>query len=167
MIYQGAEQRAAYMAQLRDIERASNLAMTKLAKAILGTLPPGRYEDVTVQKDVVYIPDMALAIKDPGFKERYFTERERKYCGRSVERYASAFGIKEAVMKTLDAWPDWLTEIEALHRPSGAPYVELSGSALRMRQNLGIEHLQASVSHSGNFATAYCTGFWAKRYYHS
>lgn len=152
-----------YRDELRVVQRLNNSVFTQLTDTIRTTLLGSTLNSFHFGIDLCSIPEMAEALRDTGFVERYFTERERSYCGRFAERYATNFAIKEAVVKVMRHLPGWLTEIEVQHEPCGAPFVNLSGKAQMMRQELGIEHLVVSATSEGNFALAACIGFGRKK----
>lgn len=148
------------------VQRASNATFAQLADSIRST-PLGQTLDlIRFGVDICSISEIEEALGDTGFTQRYFTEGERLHCGRFAERYAANFAIKEAVIKVLQTWPRWLTEIEVYHELSGSPCVSLSGSAREIKEALGIEYLLVSASHEGNFAIAGCLGFGRNRFYH-
>ena len=94
------------------------------------------------------------------FRKEVFTEAERSYIeSKKLGRIRTAAGIwcaKEAAAKALGRGLFGLlpTELEICHRETGAPYLQLHGSALAR-----YGHLQSSISisHSGDTAFAVCT----------
>lgn len=146
------------------VQRISNIVFARLSDSIRYTVFGEALRFVGFGVDLCSVPDMAEALGDKGFAERYFTARERIHNGRRAERYATNFAIKEALIKTTKTWPDYLAEIEVLHESSGAPFVNLSGSAQTVAEDLGIEHFFVSATHEGDIAFAACFGFGRKRY---
>jgi len=115
--------------------------------------------------DLAEIERVARAIDGPHgarFRERVFTEAERRWCegrGRGrAESYAARFAAKEAVMKALGVgWgprAGWL-EIEVDRAPGAAPRIVLSGRALETARALGAERFHLSLSHAGGIAAAF------------
>lgn len=93
------------------------------------------------------------------FERKVFSEDEREICERSRSRseaYAGRFAAKEACMKSLGvgakavSWKD----IEILDRPSGEPYVRLTGRAAQRAAQIGIDTIFVSISHSKSNAVA-------------
>lgn len=146
--------------------QTSGIVFAQFAEAIRSTPFGVNLSIVRFGLDICSIPQMREALGDQGFKERFFTERERLHCGEAAERYASNFAAKEAVIKAFQRLPKWLTEIEILHEQSGAPYANLTGSAQEIREALGLEHLLISASHEDDFAIAACIGLGRNRFYH-
>ncbi len=90
------------------------------------------------------------------FLRRIYTEAEIRLCQSKPNVLAVRFAGKEAVMKLLGTgirgvcWRD----IEILSQPSGKPFVNLYGGALREAQRLGLSDIAVSLSHSREFAVA-------------
>lgn len=160
-------ERSAQIAEMLRIHRASNSVITQLVDSIRSSSLGSYLSFVGFGVDLCNVPEMAEAIGDSGFVQRYFTERERLHNGRRAQRYATNFAIKEAVIKTGITWPEYLAEIEVLHDSEGAPFVNLTGSAQRKAADLGIERLLVSAAHEGDWAIAACLGLGRKRYVHS
>lgn len=103
--------------------------------------------------------------EDPELLARCFTRRELELAGGGVDRLsrlAARFAVKEAAFKALggDAGISHL-EIEAVTAQNGAPEIELSGSARRLAEELGVSRLLVSLTHSASSAAAVvvaCTG---------
>src|SRR5690554_6741852 len=83
-------------------------------------------------------------VRTPSLRERLFTIGEMAYCDLRrdpSERYAARFAAKEAVLKAMGLglgacrWVD----IEVHRASSGAPSLELHGSALALSDERGIE----------------------------
>jgi holo-[acyl-carrier protein] synthase len=96
------------------------------------------------------------------FRERVFTEEERRYCesrGRGrAESYAARFAAKEAVMKALGVgWgrhAGW-RDIAVVRERGGPPRIELSGPAQETARRMGISRLSLALSHAGGLAIAF------------
>ena len=91
----------------------------------------------------------------PQFRERCFTPHEREYAdrfGKPERRFAARFAGKEAVMKSLGTgWRRlrW-TDIEITG--GGRPTVNLSGTALRHADRLGVTEVQVTITHTDDTA---------------
>lgn len=96
---------------------------------------------------------------------------DRVYCAdekrRAEERpdvgqfLAGRFAAKEAVLKVLGCGlfsGIRLPDIAILSKPSGAPYCELSGTALATAESLGIHRLLVTISHCDSHAVAQALG---------
>src|SRR3954468_4347320 len=83
--------------------------------------------------------------RTPRFAERVFTDRERAYCeskgAAAAQSYAARFAAKEAFLKALKTgwrgkigWHD----IEVVIDPDGAPSLEITGEALKIKNERGV-----------------------------
>jgi holo-[acyl-carrier protein] synthase len=98
------------------------------------------------------------------FKERFltriFTAQEASRCNdcrHPVERFAGRFAAKEAFMKAIGRSalrPVTFVEIEVLNRASGAPYIVTHGTAKMLCEQLGVQHIHLSLTHSAGIAAA-------------
>jgi holo-[acyl-carrier protein] synthase len=109
--------------------------------------------------DLASVDDVARAITEHGdrYLDRVFTTRERADAGDDPERLAARFAGKEAVVKLLRPARDEslpLHEIAIVLKPSGAPVVELSGSARTLAERVGITSIDVSLSHERGMALA-------------
>jgi holo-[acyl-carrier protein] synthase len=113
---------------------------------------------VTVGVDLIEIERIRRTLeKHSSFRERCFTEAERRYCDsrpNPAQHYAARFAGKEAVGKAIGfgvarafAWRD----VEIAGRPK--PSVRLSG---RVAQLAGDVRLDLSMTHSRELAAAVC-----------
>ncbi|HPD14126.1 MAG TPA: holo-ACP synthase [Planctomycetota bacterium] len=92
--------------------------------------------------------------------DRVFTPAERAYCDqrpRPVMHYAGRFAVKEAVLKAIRTgwvqgigWKDIEVELGA----GGEPSVRLTGGALARANEMGIENIHISISHTERYAVA-------------
>lgn len=108
--------------------------------------------------DVIEIDRIALALQRHGgrFLERIYTSRELDYCGARIASLATRFAAKEAIAKALGTGigaVHW-TDIEVLSDARGKPNVRLGGHAAWRAEQLGIAHLEVSLSHSRTVAVA-------------
>lgn len=112
--------------------------------------------------DIVEISRIRAAIDSWGdrFLRRIYTEEEIIYCRGRLPQLAARFAGKEAVMKALGtgsrrvSWRD----IEILPGRHGAPLVHLDGGAQSRADELGIDELAISLSHSRAYAIASVVG---------
>ncbi|MCL0049285.1 holo-ACP synthase [Dehalococcoidia bacterium] len=112
--------------------------------------------------DIVEISRIGAAIDSWGdrFLKRIYTEGEIEYCRGRLPQLAARFAGKEAVMKALGtgnrrvSWRD----IEILPDRGGAPLVYLNGRARSRGDELGIDELAISLSHSREYAIASVVG---------
>ncbi|MCL0095904.1 holo-ACP synthase [Dehalococcoidia bacterium] len=112
--------------------------------------------------DIVEISRIGAAIDSWGdrFLKRIYTEGEIRYCRGRLPQLAARFAGKEAVMKALGtgnrrvSWRD----IEILPDRGGAPLVYLNGRARSRGDELGIDELAISLSHSREYAIASVVG---------
>lgn len=97
----------------------------------------------------------AVLVKYPRFAERCFTEHERDYAfrfARPERRLAARFAGKEAVMKSLGTgwrrirWQD--IEITG----GGKPTVNMSGTAARRAEMLGVTEVLVTITHTDTSA---------------
>jgi len=112
--------------------------------------------------DLVDFPRIEEMIKRHGecFLNKVFTPAEQAYAQANkngTEKLAGRFAAKEAILKLMGtgwrgkiAW----TDIEVLNDPAGRPEVILSGEVRKLADELGIEHVSVSITHTGNFAIA-------------
>lgn len=92
------------------------------------------------------------------FLERIFTVQEITLYKDKLPSLAARFAAKEAVIKALDAPNLSPRDIEVLSAPNGKPKLSLSGAALRKCDELGINALGISLSHSREYAVAFVSG---------
>ena len=112
--------------------------------------------------DIVEISRIGAAIDLWGdrFLKRVYTEREIEYCRGRLPQLAARFAGKEAVMKALGtgyggvSWRD----MEILPDRRKAPLVYLHGRARSRADELGIDELAISLSHSREYAIASVVG---------
>ena len=114
--------------------------------------------------DVVDLERFRLALsRTPSVRRRLFTPAEQQYGATRNDpapSLAVRFAAKEAVMKALQAGIGSVrfVDIEVCQADSGAPRLELSGTALRRQLEAGVEEWQVSLSHSETVAFAVVLG---------
>lgn len=95
------------------------------------------------------------------FLARVYTERESARYGTRLPELAVRFAGKEAVSKVLGtgfAGISW-RDIEILGDHRGKPTVSLAGRALERAAQIGLEHIEISLSHSREYAVAFAIGY--------
>jgi len=112
--------------------------------------------------DLVDCPRIEQMIRRHGerFVNRVFTAAEQAYARANkneIEKLAGRFAAKEAVLKLIGtgwrgkiAW----TDIEIINNASGQPEVTIGGEVKRIADELGIEHISVTITHTANFAIA-------------
>lgn len=112
--------------------------------------------------DIAEVDRIRGAIERHGevFLRRVYTPREREYCEQfknKYERYAGRFAAKEAAMKALGTgWRRgvrWV-DLEVVRETGGRPTLALNGEAGKIAQQLGVEHVALSITHTAAQALA-------------
>ncbi|MFC1952011.1 holo-ACP synthase [Chloroflexota bacterium] len=95
-----------------------------------------------------------------GFLRRVYTEPELKLYHNKPASLAARFAGKEAVIKALGKQVRGISwkEIEILSDPCGKPVVYLYGKAQNQADDLGLDNLAISLSHSREYAIACVSG---------
>ena len=90
------------------------------------------------------------------FRLRVYTPSEREYIGVSFERTAGLFCAKEAAAKAFGCGigPVSWQELEIWHTSEGSPRLRLHGNASALAQELGIQSISVSISHTRQYASA-------------
>ena len=90
------------------------------------------------------------------FLERVFTPMELQQIGHSIPSLAGRYAAKEAVAKALGTGIGAISwqEIEILRGPEGEPNLTLSGHALEISRELGLETWSISITHNRTTAAA-------------
>ena len=97
----------------------------------------------------------SLLERYPRFAERCFTERERQYASRfskPARRYAARFAGKEAVMKSLGTGYRQIRWTDVEITGGGKPTVNLSGTAQRRAERLGVTEVLVTITHTNTTA---------------
>jgi len=97
--------------------------------------------------------------RTPGIVARLFTESEQAY---AIERhdptecFGGRFAAKEATMKALGVGLGQVAfrDIEVIRTPSGAPCLELHGSAAALAEARGVVRWLVTLSHTDHLAQA-------------
>lgn len=98
--------------------------------------------------------------RTPSIKQRTFTEAERDYADKKndpTERYAVRWAAKEAVMKAMGVGLGEvaMVEIEVVRANSGAPSIQLYGTAAARAAELGITEWRITLTHTASLAQAF------------
>ncbi len=103
-----------------------------------------------------------LLERRPRFAERVFSEEELTYCERSpltrATCYAARWAAREACVKALGGVPGgWRWhDVRVGRRRSGAPQMDLHGSARDRAEAIGVDRVMVSFSHERAVAVAFC-----------
>ena len=112
--------------------------------------------------DIIEIARIERAIARWGekFLRRVYTEPELRLYHDKPSSLAARFAGKEAVIKAAGAQTKGiaLRNIEILSEPSGRPVVHLYGKAKSQADDLGLNRLAISLSHSKEYAIAFVVG---------
>ena len=104
--------------------------------------------------------ERAMARWGDRFLQRVYTEAEHLDSRDRAPALAVRFAAKEAEMKALGTGVKGVgwREIEVLSNPDGKPLVYLYGGARRKADELGMQELDVSLSHSREYAIATVVG---------
>lgn len=95
------------------------------------------------------------------FLNQVFTPNEIEYCQQKAnpyESFAARFAAKEAFFKALGTGLRYdfkFTEIDIQKDIKGAPFIELNGTIKNYVQNLNIQSIHLSLSHTKHYAQAF------------
>lgn len=119
---------------------------------------------IGIGTDLIEIDRIRRAIsRHSRFLERVFTGNELNLFetrGMDMASIAATFAGKEAVLKVLGTGITGLSwkDIEILREASGKPFVNLAGPAASLAEQLEIDEILISLSHSKTHALAFATG---------
>lgn len=108
--------------------------------------------------DQIKIPRVLKACQKDTFLEKYYSERERELFQKRHSRTATNFVGKEAVVKAFGTgFSEGISprDVQILRRDNGAPYVELTGEALRWAQDRQISKIHISLTDTEEYAGAF------------
>ncbi len=118
--------------------------------------------------DILKIDRIITKAQNEQFIINTFTDAEISYSKKRSsnvsenKKYQTLAGIycaKEAVLKALGVGIEkleYLKQIEVTHESSGRPKVCVLGNLLSIIQEMGIENIDISISHDGDYAIASC-----------
>jgi holo-[acyl-carrier protein] synthase len=111
--------------------------------------------------DVLEVARMERDLKDKdGLADNLFTPSEIAYCRSKrypAQHFAARFTAKEALFKALGTGQRGtmaFQQIEILNDDQGKPRVTLSGKVKEVSDNLGVERVHVSMSHTKEYAVA-------------
>ena len=93
----------------------------------------------------------------PHLIERVYTKSEVEYCCSRVDshiHFAGIWCVKEAVVKALSDLNLAVSEIEVLHKSSGAPYINVTLGLQQYFNKHQIKNIHISISHTKTTAIA-------------
>jgi holo-[acyl-carrier protein] synthase len=102
--------------------------------------------------------NMALHCWGERFLKRVYTKAEVDFCRNRAPELAARFAAKEAVLKALREGGISWQEVEVIPNQNGAPVVHLYGKAKARAEELGIEELTITLSHTKEYAVASVVG---------
>jgi holo-[acyl-carrier protein] synthase len=112
--------------------------------------------------DIIEIVRIQEAIDHWGerFLRRIYTDAELEKYRKKPSSLAARFACKEAVMKLLGTGRNGVNwrEVETLSQPSGKPVINLYGRAQSKADELGLNEIAVSLSHSKEYAIASVAG---------
>lgn len=111
--------------------------------------------------DIIEIDRVRSALEHVHFKNMVYTQIEQSYCENrgknSAASYAARFAAKEAFFKALGTGIfTSLTDVEVQNDSSGQPKILLYGKAKTRAESLNVKRIFLSLSHSRDYATAFC-----------
>lgn len=119
-------------------------------------------EHIQIGIDIIEISRIRQAIQrwNEHFLNRIYTDAELALYRTKIESLAARFAAKEAAMKALSALENSISwrEVEIISDSKGKPLMRLYGRALEQMQNLGLQGLEVSLSHSRENAIALVIG---------
>ncbi len=136
-----------------------DLDIDLLASELVATAGSGLV--VAIGTDLVELDRFRSTLdRTPTIVDRLFTDDEQAYARRRndpTERFAVRFAAKEAAMKAMGVGVGEVRfrDIEVVRADSGEPSVVLHGSALERAEELGIERVLLTMTHSEASAVAF------------
>lgn len=115
---------------------------------------------IGIGTDLVELDRFRAALaRTPSLVDRLFTADEQRYAARRrdpTERYAARFAAKEAVMKAMGLGLGGVRfrDIEVVRAESGAPSVQLHGTAVDAASQLGVRRWLLTLTHTSSTAQA-------------
>ena len=114
---------------------------------------------LTTGVDIIEISRVSQVLERYGqrFLNRVYTPGEIAYCRERPANLAARFAAKEATMKALGTgirgvgWKD----IEVVNLKSGAPAIKLHSRGKQRAQQLAVQEISVSLSHSRDYAVAF------------
>lgn len=118
---------------------------------------------IGIGNDIIEIDRIQKAIVRVQFIEKYFTEKEIELYesrNQNIEILAGNFAVKESVSKVFGTGIRGfgLRDIEVLRDELGKPYVVLYKEAKEIAENMKINHLFVTISHSQKYVVGFAIG---------
>lgn len=91
------------------------------------------------------------------FRDRIFTENERRQARGNASRLAGDFAAKEAFVKAIGTGFSKgikTLDIEVLRKDTGAPYIKLYNKALEEFERIGGRNIHLSISNTAKYVAA-------------
>ncbi len=113
-----------------------------------------------VGTDLVEIDRIKKACEKDSFVVRTFTETECRQAGGSASMFAGSFAVKEAVAKALGTgFRTFMPiDIEVVRDELGKPYVNLYKGARTRFEEMGMKHIEVSITNTAEYAMAFAVG---------
>lgn len=118
---------------------------------------------IGIGNDIVEMERISKSVLKPRFLEKYFTEKEIMLFlerNENIEIIAGNFAVKESVSKVFGTGIRGfsLKDIEVLRDELGKPFVILHNQAKNIAENMKINNLHVSISHSKKYAVGFAVG---------
>jgi len=112
--------------------------------------------------DMTEVERIRKNLSSEKFLNKIYSKNETEYLKSrklNAQTAAGMFAAKEAVSKCLGTGFSNFgpCHIEILKDEMGKPCVNLTGNALKRAQELNISNIQISISHTSEYAIAFCT----------
>ncbi len=106
--------------------------------------------------DIIELERMARACRKDFFKEKAFTQEERRQAGDRISFLAGNFAAKESLVKALGTGFRGiaLSDVEVLRDERGKPYIRLYNKALQLYRQLECSAVHVSISNTRDYACA-------------
>lgn len=108
--------------------------------------------------DLVEISRIEKSIKNEAFLKKVYGKEELEFLNtnKRTESFAANFSAKEAFSKAIGTGIRGfrLCEVQVLRDAQGKPYYKLSGNALKLCEEAGVE-LYLSLTHTKEYAAAF------------
>ncbi|MCI8402078.1 MAG: holo-ACP synthase [Lachnospiraceae bacterium] len=113
-----------------------------------------------IGNDIIEIQRVKRACQSEAFLRYVYTVKEQECFRRLPASLAGNFAVKEAVAKMLGTGFSGFgpADIEVLRDEAGRPYVNLYAGARKRQQELGVEKIWVSISHTKEIAAASAVG---------
>lgn len=110
--------------------------------------------------DMIEIARIKKACEKKAFLSRTYTECECRQAKGNASVLAGNFAIKEAAAKALGTgFRQFMPiDVEVLRDELGKPYVVLYGGAKERADELGMKHIQASITNTTEYALGFVVG---------